>query len=94
MSKKTESACGCDCSCKSGSTGRAIFAGALGGIIVVAILVGLAAFVLRRLGSHAMPRLMERMMRDCECSDDIKGCGDRCCCDGSSDADEAAPTLG
>jgi len=94
MSKKTDSDCGCDCSDKSGSTGRAVAAGAFGGIIGVAVLAGLTAFVLRRMGPQAIRRLMERMMQGCECDCDseMKGRMNRDCCGGSCDADEAATT--
>jgi hypothetical protein len=50
-------------------------AGAFGGIIGVVVVAVLAAFLLRRVG----PRLMARMMRDCECSSEMKACMDKCC---------------
>jgi hypothetical protein len=88
VSKKTESDCGCDCSGKGSSTGRAVLAGAFGGIIGVAVVAGLVGFVLRRMG----PQVMERMMRDCDCPAEMKECMDRCCCGGSCDADETSAT--
>jgi hypothetical protein len=83
MSKTIESGCGCGSSGKSNSTGRAVVAGAFGGMIGVAVLAGLAAFMVRRL----CPQVMERMMRNCACSSDTDACMDSCC-GGSCDADE------
>lgn len=81
MSKNAESDCSCDCSGKGGSTRRAMLAGAFGGVVGVAVVAGLAAFVLRRFG----PRLMERLMGGCDCCPETKDCMGRGDCGGSCD---------
>jgi hypothetical protein len=64
----------------SGSFKRFLLAGAMGGIIAVAALAILAALGLRRFGPALMPRMMERMMRDGECSPEMQACMEKCGC--------------
>jgi hypothetical protein len=89
MSKNVESDCICKGSGSGGSTRRAMLAGAFGGIVGVAVVAGLAAFVLRRFG----PRLTERLMGGCDCCPETKDCMGRGDCGGSCDCDEAGETA-
>jgi hypothetical protein len=86
MSKNVESDCSCDCSGKGGSTGRAMLAGAFGGIIGVAVVAGLATFVLRRFGP--------RLMGGCDCCPETKECTGRGDCGGSCDCGESCDCGG
>ena len=85
MSQKVDSRCTCDCghpqSGKGGPAGRAVLAGAIGGIVAVFVLGFLAAALLRRVG----PRMMQRMMHDCDCPPDMRACMEKCCCGPRSD---------
>jgi hypothetical protein len=109
MSKNAESDCSCGCSGKGGSTGRAMLAGAFGGVVGVAVVGWLTAAILRRMGPEVMPRIMERLMGGCDCCPETKQCMGRGDCGGSCDCgdscgsgescdcggeDSAAPTEG
>jgi hypothetical protein len=88
MSKNVESDCICKGSGSGGSTGRAMLAGAFGGVVGVAVVAGLGAVILRRMGPQVMPRIMERLMGGCDCCPETKDCMGRGDCDGSCDCDE------
>jgi len=100
MSKNVESDCSCECAGKSSSTGRAMLAGAFGGIIGVVVVGWLGAVILRRMGPQVMPRIMERLMGGCDCCPETKECMGRgecdgsCDCGGSCDCDGSCETAG
>jgi UPF0716 family protein affecting phage T7 exclusion len=60
-----------------------------GGIVTLAAAAILGALLLRRFGPTLMPRMMERMMRGCECSPEMRACMEACGCR-PTDADRPA----
>jgi hypothetical protein len=62
------------------STRRSFVAGAAGGVIAVVALTAIAALLLRRFGPRLMPAMMERMMTDGRCSEQMRACMERCGC--------------
>ena len=55
---------------------RSFVAGAMGGVVAVALLAVLGAALMRRF----MPRMMARMMAGGACSDEMRACMEHCGC--------------
>lgn len=68
---------------------RSVAAGAIGGIVAVAVIAILGAFLLRRVGPRLMPRMMERMMSEGCCSEEMRACMEKCGCGRPENADGA-----
>jgi len=77
----------------NGSIKRSVLAGAIGGIMAVAVVAILAAVLFRRVGPCLMPRMMrgmmERMMADGSCSEEMRACMEKCGCGRPETADGA-----
>ena len=80
MTAGVDSSCDCDCRCSRTNRGvsarRAMFAGALGGIVAVALAAARVAWLFRCCGRT----MMERMVRGCECSPERRACMEKCGC--------------
>jgi len=76
-------------STSNGSVKRSVAAGAIGGIVAVAVIAILGTLLLRRVGPRMMPRMMERMMSEGGCSEEMRACMEKCGCGRSEKADGA-----
>ena len=59
---------------------RAVAAGAVGGVIAVALLAVLGVLLMRRMGPRLMRGMMKRMMADEDCGEGMRECMERCGC--------------